>query len=96
MKAVMIVYNEAIEQEVANAVASAGVEEYTKMTGVLGSGAGSGPRLGDSVWPGANNTIFVIAEDPLAGKLTDVVAELRKSVGDAGLRAFWWTVEGML
>ncbi len=96
MKAVMVVFNESIEVEVADALAAAGVEFYTKFPRVLGSGAGSGPRLGNDVWPGTNTALLAVASDELAAALVNRVRELRKRLADVGLRAFWWDMEGMV
>ena len=95
MKAVLVVYNETIEAEVADALERAGADNYTKVTKAVGVGAGSGPRLDNTVWPGANNAVFVVSEDSAADALVEEIRALRKTQGDAGLRAFWWRVEGM-
>jgi len=96
MKAVLVVYNESIESEVAEAVAAAGIEYYTKFPKVHGTGPGSGPRLGNTTWPGANTALLAVAPEKLALALVEKVKELRKKLADAGLRAFWWGMEGMV
>ena len=96
MKAVLVVYNESIESEVAEAIATAGIEYYTKFPRVLGMGPGSGPRLNDTVWPGANNALLAVAPEKLALCLVEEIKRLRKKFADAGLRAFWWGMEGMV
>lgn len=96
MKAVLVVFNETIEPEVQDALKSAGIEYYTKFPQVLGTGPGSGPRLGDTVWPGANTALLAVAPEALATALVEKIKELRKQMADAGLRAFWWGLEGMV
>ncbi len=96
MKAVLVIYNEVIETEVAEVLERAGVGEFTKFPNVFGIGAGSGPRLGDNVWPGSNNALLVVAPKEKAQALIDGVQALRETMSDAGLRAFWWQIEGMM
>jgi len=94
MKAVSVVYNEAIDEEVMEAFSRAGLEHYTKFTRVLGSGPGSGARLDDHVWPGANRVLLVFAEEEWVSALVREIGKLRESLSSEGLRAFWWEIEG--
>ena len=94
MKGILVVYNEAIEAAVWEAVAAAGIEHYTKFEHVLGHGPGSGPRLGDHLWPGRNCCLFIAAEADKAASLREHIRKLREEVASEGLRAFWWEIEG--
>lgn len=96
MKAVMVVYNNAIDPEVGEMMNASGIEHYTKFTSAFGKGPGSGPRLGDAVWPGGNNAVLVVTSPEAAQTLIRQVEVLQKDIPAEGLRAFWWEVEGMV
>ncbi len=95
MKAVFVVYNDAIDPEVSEMLEKAGIEYFTKFTGVLGKGPGSGARLGDSVWPGGNMAVMAIVEPETAAKVVEEVKRLQDDIPAEGLRVMWWGVEGM-
>lgn len=88
MKMAMVVYNEAIDVEVMEAVSSLGLQYYTKVMGVYGSGKMSGIHLGTDIWPGRNNIIYISCEDSQASQLMLKIKGLRSSLGQEGLKAF--------
>lgn len=93
MKMVMVIYNEAIDEEVMNALTSCCIESFTKWQRVLGKGKTSGPHLDSTVWPGENNVCMAVVDD---GKVPLILAEiinLRKSLGKEGIKAFVLPVE---
>ena len=95
LKMVMIVYYEAMDDEVMEVVEHCGVPCHTKLEGALGKGKLSGTRLGNDVWPGKNNIIYIACEDEVAGKIINCVAELREKRGKEGIKAFIWSLENM-
>ncbi len=68
MKAVLIVHNVAIDNDVNEALESAGVRYYTKFTDTLGRGELSEPHLNTEVWPGTNVGTFIVTEEAKAEK----------------------------
>jgi len=91
---VMIVYNQAIDEEVAELLEHVGLERYTKWQRVVGKGADSGPRLDTQVWPGANMVLsLVIKEKRRLQRLVKGLNKLDAEVGNKGLFAFRWPVE---
>jgi nitrogen regulatory protein PII len=88
MKMVIIAYGEAIDEEVMEALAAAGAENYTKWTGVQGKGTTSGPHLASHVWPKQNNVLAVAVEDEQAAHILEGVKELRRQLGEKGVKAF--------
>ena len=70
-----------------------GLKNYTKITGVFGRGESSGTHLGNDVWPGRNNVLYVACEEREAKKIVSCVKELRKSLGKEGIKAFVWSLE---
>ena len=88
MKMVMVVYNEAIDMEVMEALLSCGLKNYTKIAGAFGSGETSGTHSGNDIWPGRNNILYVACEDGEAKKFSSRITELRKALGKEGVKAF--------
>ena len=93
MKLVMIMYNEAINDEVQGLLERNGVDGFTQWTRVFGKGRSSGPHLGTHIWPKANNVLAVAAEERTAGKIIEGVKEIRKRFAKEGLKAFMWEIE---
>lgn len=91
---VMIVYNQAIEEEVEEMLAQAGVGEYTKWQRVIGRGEVSPPRLDTQVWPGANGVLCAVIKDKKRlQQLVKGLKALEAEVGSKGLFAIRWGVE---
>jgi hypothetical protein len=93
MKAVLIVHNAAIEEEVNEALASVGIDCYTKFPNTLGKGKLSEPHLNIDVWPGINCATFVVAEQEKAREIMAKVRSMRKKLGKEGLKAFMWEID---
>lgn len=88
LKMVMIVYNEALDMEVMEVLKNCGLENYTKTTGVYGKGATSGTHMGDDIWPGINNILYIACEEKQAKQIVSCVMNLRKTLGREGIKAF--------
>ncbi len=95
MKMTMIAYNEAMDLEVMEILSACSLENYTKLTGVFGKGAASGTHLGDDIWPGRNNILYVTCDENAAEQLLFRVKELRKILGKEGIKAFTWDLSGL-
>ena len=93
MKMVMISYNEAIEEEVMEVLVHCGLKNYTKITGAFGKGTTSGTHLGNDIWPGRNNILYVVCEEKEARALLSGLRGLRKGLGKEGIKAFLLPVE---
>ncbi|MDD5505986.1 MAG: hypothetical protein PHR73_04445 [Candidatus Omnitrophica bacterium] len=93
IKMVMLVYNEAIDEEVMEALPRCSLSNYTKINGVFGKGTASGTHLGDDIWPGRNNILYVACQEAEAKQLLSCVKELRKKLGKEGVNAFTWDIE---
>ncbi len=96
IKMVMIVYNEAIDDEVMEALVDCSLKNYTKINGVFGRGATSGAHLGDDIWPGRNNILYAACPEAQAKQLLSSIKELRKKLDKEGLKAFVWNLEESL
>ena len=93
MKAVLIIHNAAIDEEVNETLATVGIECYTKFPNVLGKGQLSEPHLNTDVWPAINCGTLVVTDQAKAKKLMDNVRQMRKELGKEGLKAFMWEIE---
>lgn len=92
-KMVLITYNEAIDLEVMEAIEQSGLKNYTKMMGVFGRGETSGTHLGNDIWPGRNNLLYVACEERQSKQLISEVRNLRKKLGKEGIKAFILPIE---
>lgn len=89
----MMTYNEAIDQEVMEILENCVMRNYTKVTGVFGKGTTSGTHMGDDIWPGRNNILYVACEEGRARQMLGGVRELRKQLGREGIKAFVMPLE---
>ena len=93
MKMVMIVYNEAVDDEVMAVLGNCAMKNYSKLSGVFGRGTTSGTHEGNDIWPGRNNILYVVCQDAQAKQMMGCVGELRKKLGPEGVKAFILPVE---
>ena len=98
MKAVTVIFNVSIEEEVLEAVRAAGVTAFTQWPRIVGQGPETGPRMDSHIWPGANAGLLMVVDDVLAGKVMDALQALHASpVGrQAGIFAYQTAVERSL
>ena len=93
MKAVLIVHNMAIDEEVNEALVSANVDSFTKFPNTLGKGKLSEPHLNSEVWPETNCCTLVITGPEKAANLMKIISEMRTKLGTEGIKAFLWSIE---
>ena len=93
MKMVMVIYNEAIDAEVMQALDGCGIKNYSKINSTFGSGNTSGIHEGNDVWPGKNNILYIACEESNSQKLLSSIQELRKTLGKEGVKAFLLPLE---
>jgi nitrogen regulatory protein PII len=95
LKMVMVVYNEATDDEVMDVLGNCAMKNYTKVSGVFGRGTASGTHLGDDTWPGRNNILYCVCNEKQANQLLSCVRSLRAAYGHEGIKAFVMPVEEM-
>ena len=93
MKMFLVFYSEASDESVIDAFKKAGIKAYTKMSGLMGEGEESEPKLGTHYWPGNNNALFLAVRDEKIKPLCDLVRKLKVEHPRAGLRAFTFPLE---
>ena len=95
MKMAMIVYNEAIDEEVMEVLGNCALKNYTKITGVFGRGTTSGTHGGSDIWPGRNNILYIACDEAQTRQIASCVQGLRKKLGAEGIKAFVLPLEGL-
>ena len=93
LKMVIIAYNEAIDMEVMEMMEKCELKNYTKIMGVFGKGETSGAHLGNDIWPGRNNLLYVATPENAAKQLASLVKELKAKLGQEGIKAFILPIE---
>ncbi|MCX7983516.1 MAG: hypothetical protein N3A63_01245 [Bacteroidetes bacterium] len=97
MKAVMIVYNHGITEEVDEALESLKIRGYTRFLNVHGQGSTNGePHLGTHIWPGLNAVVLTVIDDKLVQPLLDKVRAINAEAEEQGIHAFVWNIEAMV
>lgn len=97
MKAVFIVYNQALTEKVSEILNGLLIRGYTMWTDVKGRGTKTGePHMGSHTWPALNNSILSIMEDEKVPLILKKLNELNKNVEEQGLNAFVWDIESTL
>ena len=93
MKMLMLIFNEAIDEEVLELLESCKLDTYTRINAVSGKGRSSGTHLGTDIWPGRNNTLLLAVADDKVQPALNGIRELRKTLGAEGVKAFVWNLE---
>jgi nitrogen regulatory protein PII len=96
MKLVFIVYGNAIDPDVSEALEELGLTSYTKWREVFGKGATSGPHLGDHVWPGVNSMLMIVLDDDQLAPLMEAFRPLKERFAHEGLKLYSLPVEQAL
>lgn len=93
MKAVMIVYNQALTEKIEYMLDHLGVRGYTLWENVQGRGTNTGvPHLGTHVWPEINKSVIAVVDDDKIATILDTVKKIDGINEEVGIRAFVWDV----
>jgi hypothetical protein len=90
----LIVFPQALEDEVVALLDGVGVPGYTEARKVMGRGP-KGRHFDSAVWPGADNTIFTVVGGEQSGALSSALIHFnalleQRSHGFYGVRVFTW------
>jgi len=96
MKMVFIVYSQAADYEVINAIKKAGIRGYTKMEKACGEGVETEPKLHTHTWPGENCVLFVALDEADLPVITELIRALKEEHPRAGLKAFVLPMEEII
>ena len=94
MKAVMIIYNQALTEKIEYTLEHFGIRGYTQWDNVEGVGSVAGvPHLGTHTWPEINGVTLTFVEPDKVPLLLEAVRRIDEINKDVGIRAFVWEVE---
>lgn len=97
MKAVMIVYNHGITEEINEALEGFNIRGYTRFLNVHGQGTDKGePHLGTHIWPSQNAVTLTVIKDEIVDPLLEKLQKIDKEAEEQGLHAFVWNIEKMV
>lgn len=98
MKAVTVIFNVSIQEEVHAAIRKVGITAFTQWPRIVGQGPETGPRMDSHVWPGANAGLLMVVEDESADTVMTALQALHDTPEgrQAGLFAYQTTVERCL
>ncbi|RDV13590.1 hypothetical protein DXT99_18810 [Pontibacter diazotrophicus] len=93
MKGIMIVFNQALSEEIVELLDELEIRGFTKLNDLQGRGSNRGePRMGTHTWPALNNAIMSVVTPDKAEKLNSRLNEMNKVSEEQGLKAFSWDV----
>jgi nitrogen regulatory protein PII len=94
MKAVFIVYNQALTEKIELILDREGLRGYTRWNQVQGRGTKDGePHLGTHTWPALNESILCMVPAGRVKDLLDHLNNLNQKAEMQGLHAFVWDAE---
>ena len=83
-----IIANHSVEENILEAFKLEGVGKYyTKYPAIHGVG-GTGPRMGDPIWPEENFALVIWCEEDEARGIERAVASVKKNFPDEGIKVF--------
>ncbi|MBN1414640.1 MAG: hypothetical protein JW973_06035 [Bacteroidales bacterium] len=96
MKAVMIIYNQALTEKVEYMLEKLNIRGFTRFPTVMGTGTTDGePRMGTHTWPEINAATLTIVNDDIVDTVLNKVKKMDAINHEVGIRAFVWNVEKM-
>lgn len=96
MKSIFIVYDQAYNMDIADALEAVGCKGFTMWQDISGRGSDTGlPHLGNHAWPTMNNALLTFVPDDKVDSILAIIKELDEESPALGLRAFVWNIEKM-
>ena len=93
MKAVFIVYNQALTERVEYMLDRLEIRGFTQWVDVCGRGSEKGePRMGTHTWPEMNSATLIVVEDNMVDIILEKVQKMDSINEEVGVRAFVWDV----
>jgi nitrogen regulatory protein PII len=94
MKAVFIVYNQALSERVTELLDKTNARGFTQWQDVKGRGTHTGePHMGTHTWPAMNTAVLCMTDHATAQKLIQGVKQINAKASMQGIRAFLWDAE---
>ena len=97
MKAIFIVYNQALTEKVEYMFDRLEIRGFTQWSNVFGRGSVSGdPHMGTHTWPELNSAALTMVDDSLVDVVLGKVQKLNSVNEEVGIRAFVWEITQMV
>jgi nitrogen regulatory protein PII len=94
MKAIMIIYNQALTEKVEYMLEKLNIRGFTQIPTVLGTGTSEGtPHMGTHTWPEINTAVITIVDDSMVDMVLEKVKKMDTINLEVGIRAFVWNIE---
>jgi len=90
MKAVLIIHNKAISEQIKYILEKLNIKAYTKWETVYGQGNIGEPRMGTHTWPEENSALLTIINDDNVENLKKALKFLDELNTEVGIKAFIW------
>jgi nitrogen regulatory protein PII len=97
MKAILIVYNQALTEKVESLLDKLNIRGFTQVPLVWGRGTTDGePRMATHTWPEMNSASLSVVNDDIVDTVLEKVKKLDAVNYEVGIRAFVWNIEKMV
>jgi nitrogen regulatory protein PII len=97
MKAVFIVYGQALTEPIEQLLDKLNIRGFTRWEEVHGRGSKSGePHYGTHAWPSKNGSILTIVDEEKVDDLLEALRRINEQAEQQGLNAFVWNIEGAI
>lgn len=94
MKAIMIIFNQALTEKVEYLLDKLDVRGFTQWEGLQGRGSVDGdPHYGNHTWPEINSATIAVVEDDKVDILLEKIRKIDEINKEVGIRAFVWNIE---
>jgi len=94
MKAIFIVFNQALTERVEYMLDGLGIRGFSQWEGIQGRGSVDGdPHYGTHTWPEINVATMAIVEDAKVDVVLEKIKKIDEINKEVGIRAFVWNIE---
>jgi nitrogen regulatory protein PII len=92
MKAVLLIYNQSVAEQIKYLLERLGINAYTMLDTVKGKGQIGNPRFGTHTWPELNSAILTVVPDNQLDNIMSAINKLDKINEEVGIKAFAWDI----
>lgn len=93
MKAIFIIYNQALTEKVEYILDRLEIRGFTQWENVYGRGTVSGlPHMGTHTWPELNSAILTMVDESKVEIVLEKIKRLNSINEEVGIRAFVWDI----
>jgi nitrogen regulatory protein PII len=94
MKAIFIVYNQALTEKVEYMLDRLEIRGFTQWGNIFGRGSDRGsPHMGTHTWPEQNSATLTMVDDSEVDVVLEKVQKMNSINEEVGIRAFTWEIQ---